>query len=351
MRFSGAVPALPTAEAGYVPPADGVVKLNQNESPFGLAPAEWAELLAELAAVPLHRYPDPSHAALERAIAREAGLDPAMVLAAGGANEVLELLVRVACDPGDEVLTVSPTYPLYDRLCAVNRARLRKVPWGEGLAFPRQELLGAVSPRTRLILLCRPNNPTGHLYPAAEVLAVAAAFPGLVVVDEAYYDFCRDTVAPFAGSRENLAIVRTLSKAFGAAGLRAGYLLAAPEIAAAARAVQTPYGLGALSQAAALYLITHPALMERRRQAILAGREELARSLGALPGLTVLPSAANFLLVRTEGSADALDRHLRSRRIFVRNPHWQDRHLRISVGTAQDHAALMEAMRAFPTAG
>jgi histidinol-phosphate aminotransferase len=344
---SDAVPAMWSSGHGYLPPGEGWVKLNQNESPYALAPEEWEALWVHLRSVPLHRYPDPAHAAVEEAIARLAGLSPSMVLAGNGANELLELLVRSTCEPGDEVLTVAPTYPLYDRFCAVNRVRLVKATWGPEFAFPRRELLAAASPRTRLVLLCRPNNPTGHLYPAREVLAVAQALPCLVAVDEAYGDFAGDTVADRVRSVPNLAVVRTLSKAYGAAGLRFGYLLASPETVRAARALQTPYGLSGFTQAAALFLLSHPEAMRRRREAILAGREDLIRRLGRVPGLTVFPSSTNFVLVRTAGSADALDGHLRARRIAVRNLKWDDRHLRISVGTAEDHARLAEALEEY----
>jgi len=342
--------ALPPSRPGYVPPADNLVKLNQNESPYGLAPDERDALLAALRDVPLHRYPDPGHTEVERAIARRAGVAPDMVVAGNGANELVELLVRATCDPGDEVLTVAPTYHLYDRFCAVNRARLVKARWGGGFAFPREELARSISARTRLVLLCRPNNPTGHLYPADEVLAVARAFPGPVAVDEAYCDFAGDTLTGALRAFPNLVLVRSLSKAYAAAGLRFGYLLAGGPMAEAVRRVQTPYGVGGLTQAAALFLVTHPEIMERHRRAILAERADLARRLDSVRGLTTHPSATNFVLVRTDGSADALDAHLRARGIVVRNLHWEDRYLRVSVGTAADHARLEAALHAFGTA-
>ncbi len=351
MRFSDAATALVASQPAYVAPGEAVVKLNQNESPYAPAPEEWASLLAQLAHVAPNRYPDPTHDALEDLIARRAGLSRDMALAGNGANELLELIVRSTCNPGDEVLTVAPTYHLYDRFCAMNRATLVKVPWGPGLAFPRSDLLAAISPRTRLVLLCRPNNPTGHIYPPGEVLAVTEAFSGVVAVDEAYHDFAQETVAPHIRHLPNLVVVRTLSKAYAAAGLRLGYLLAAADVASRVRSLQMPYAMGALSQAAALFLLSRPEAMERRRDAILAAREDLARRLDTVDGVGVVPSVANFLLVRTASSADALDRYLRSRRIFVRNLHWEDRYLRISVGTPHDHARLVAALRGFQAAG
>jgi histidinol-phosphate aminotransferase len=349
--FSDALAALPAGRPGYVPPGDDVVKLNQNECPYTFAPDEWECLLAALRAVPLNRYPDPGHCAVESAIAERSGLPPEMTLAGNGANELIELLIRSTCNPGDEVLTVAPTYHLYDRFCAMNGARLVKVPWGPDFEFPRLAVLGALSPRTRLILLCRPNNPSGHLYALEEVRAVAQACGGLVAVDEAYHDFAGDTLTPYLRTTQNMVVVRTLSKAYGAAGLRFGYLLAAAEVVRVVRRLQMPYGLGALTQAAALFLLTHPEIMERQRRQILAGREDLTRRLGGVAGLTLFPSSANFVLVRTASSADALDRHLRSRRIVVRNLRWDDRYLRVSVGTPEDHAHLVDAIEEFQRSG
>ena len=347
MHYSEALAGLPPLSAGYLPPAPSQVKLNQNESPFEMRADDRALLGAALRAVALHRYPDPSSAALIEAIAEGAGVPPDMVLPGNGANELIELLIRATCDPGDQVLTAAPTYHLYDRFAAMNRAELVKVPWGEAFALPGQELLRRIGPRARMLLLCRPNNPTGHLVPSGDVLALADRFGGMVVVDEAYYDFCRDTVAPFIAPRPNLVVVRTLSKAYGAAGLRLGYLLGPAAVVRAVRALQLPYGLNAFSQVAAHFLLSRPDLVERQRSAILQYREDLATRVASLPGVTVYPSDANFLLLRTDFSADALDRHLQAARIFVRNLHWDDRHLRVSVGTPADHARLTEAMRAF----
>lgn len=350
MRYSEALAALPRLASGYVPPASGQIKLNQNESPFTLTPDERALLLAELGRVALHRYPDPAQSALTEAIAGAAGVRPEMVLAGSGANALLELVIRATCNPGDPVVTPAPTYHLYAHFAAMNRAELTSVAWGQSLALPVAELLAAAGARARLLLLCRPNNPTGHVVPARDVLELADRFPGLVAVDEAYYDFCRDTLAPFVGNLGNLVVVRTLSKAYGGAGVRVGYLVAPPDVAAALRRMQLPYAVSALSQAAGAFLLGRPAMMERQRAAILAGREDLARRLQGIPGVRTLPSEANFILARTDFSADALDAELRGQGIFVRNVHWDDRHLRISVGTPDEHARLAEAMRGFVAA-
>ncbi len=345
--YSDALLSLPPLSSGYVP-ADGTrVKLNQNESPFDLDPDQRGLLLAELRAVALNRYPDPRHPALMALIAQTAGVPPDMTLVGNGANELIELLIRATCNPGDEVLTVGPTYHLYDRFVAMNRARLVKVGWGQPFGFPRDELVRAAGSRTRMILLCRPNNPTGHLFAADDVLALADGFPGMVVVDEAYYDFCRDTLSPWVEEAQNLVVVRTLSKAYGAAGLRLGFGLASPQTARAVRSLQLPYGINAYSEVVAGFLLARPWLMEIQRRAVLENREALARSLADIPGISVFPSAANFLLVRTGFSADAADRYLQARGIFVRNLKWDDRHLRISVATPGDHARLREALTAF----
>lgn len=348
MIFSDALLRLPPRSVpGFTAPDQTEVKLNQNESPWPLTADESAALAEALRTVPLNRYPDPAHTAVEQAIADGTGLAPQKVLAGNGANELIALLIRAACNVGDEVLTAAPTYHLYDWLCAMSGARLVKVPWGPGFSFPRSALRRALSPRTKLILLCRPNNPTGHLYPHAEVLALADAFDGIVAVDEAYYDFAQDTMAASIRTRSTLAVVRTLSKAYGAAGIRFGYLLGPEPIVDAVRALELPYGMSGLNQEAARFLLGRRDIMERQRAAIVAGRIDLARRLAGIPGLTVFPSSANFLLVQTAGSADAVDRHLRSRRVLVRNLHWADRYLRISVGTPEEHGRLEAALQSF----
>ena len=331
-------------------PGTSSLKLNQNECPFDLSPEERAGLVEAVRAVPLHRYPDPGHSALRERIAELNGVRPDMVVVGHGANEVLEWLIRATCRAGDQVLTAAPTYHLYDRFAAAHGVELAKVGWGRPFGSPRRELERAIGPRTRLLLLCRPNNPTGHLYPAADVLALAGGFAVVMAVDEAYYDFCQDTLVARLEEASNLVIVRTLSKAYGAAGLRLGYALARPPLAEAVRALQAPYAVSGLTQAAGAFLLSRPDLVARRRDAVAAHREDLRQALGGVPGVEVFPSSTNFVLVRTAFSADALDAHLRGRGILVRNLNWDDRHVRISVGTPGDHALLADAMREYAAA-
>lgn len=352
MMYSDALAALPRLSvSGYVPLDGTQVKLSQNESPYDLFPEEKRLLVNVLAEVSLNRYPDPRPVAPVELIALNSAVTADMVLLGNGANELIELLIRATCNPGDEVLTVAPTYHLYDRFAAMNRAQLVKVPWGHQFGFPRQRLRQAISPRTKMILLCRPNNPTGHIFPPDDVLALADRFPGMVVVDEAYYDFCQDTLAPFVNTVKNLVIVRTLSKAYGAAGLRLGYILASDPIITAVRPLLFPYGVNGYSLAIAKFLLSRPQVMERTRTAMVENRHDLAQHLKTIREITVFPSVTNFLLVRTSFSADALDRYLKTRNIFIRNLQWDDRYLRISVGTPGDHARLVEGMRSFVRAG
>jgi histidinol-phosphate aminotransferase len=320
-----------------------IVKLDANENPYGPSPAA----LRALQDVAANRYPDPGATPLREAIGSYLNLSPDKIVVGNGSDELIELLCRLLLVPGDEVVTCPPTFSLYAIAARTFGAQVLDAARGENFAFDLSTVQQAVSTTTKIIFLCSPNNPTGDSISESDLRAVLDLGP-LVVMDEAYAEFSGSTFVPLMQEYSNLAILRTFSKGFGLAGLRVGYGIFPPDLARSLRNAKLPYNANAAGQAAALaalgdipWLETHIALLKQERDRLFA-------ELGALPGLTPLPSAANFLLVRvTAGGARSLYTSLLNRGIMVRysaQPPLQD-YLRITVGTPNQNDKLLGALR------
>jgi histidinol-phosphate aminotransferase len=284
----------------YVPGRNvpGAIKLASNEVPYGPLPGV-VEAIAE-AAAGVHRYPDMGVVALRAALAERYGVDPDRIATGCGSVALAEHLARVTCMPGDEMLYSWRSFEAYPIIAATTAAASRRVPNTAEHAHDLRAMAAAITDRTRLVLVCNPNNPTGTAVRGAELDAFLDAVPEnvLVVLDEAYREFVTDADVPdglaVAGDRPNVVVLRTLSKAWGLAGLRIGFLVAAPEVAAAVRKVVTPFSTSSAAQAAALAALRASDEMRRRAGQVVAERERLLPALRKL--LPEVPeSQANFV--------------------------------------------------------
>jgi histidinol-phosphate aminotransferase len=337
LRFAGYSSARREASGGSI-------WLNANESPW-----------SALGAAGLNRYPEPQPAALCVRLSALYGVAPAQLLVSRGSDEAIDLLVRLFCRAGRDSIVIAPPTFGYYRVCAsLQGARAIEVSLKgvDEFALDADAVLAAVEPETKLVFLCSPNNPTGGVVPRAQLLRIAAALAGraLVVVDEAYIEFADEaSVADAVARYENLAVLRTLSKAHGLAGARIGCLIAAPELIGLLRRVMAPYALAQPAVDAALRATEADALEATlKRVAILRdARERLRARLGALPCVrAILSSQANFLCVRFDDAA-AVYRQLYARGVVVRDvSHYPglEQCLRVSIGTPEENAALIEAL-------
>jgi histidinol-phosphate aminotransferase len=322
----------------------GAVLLNANESPW---PAS--------AASGLNRYPDPQPAALVARLAQLYAVDSAQVLIGRGSDEAIDLLVRAFCAAGRDAIAICPpTFGMYAVSARIQGAGVIEVPLTRDFELDVDALLAAVTPQTKLVFLCSPNNPTGGVVPYEVVARIVAALSGraLVVVDEAYAEFAGGTSATaLLPHSANVAILRTLSKAYALAGARVGALIASTDVIALLRRIQAPYPLPQPCVEAALAALTPAAREEAAAHVATSVRERgrLAPLLAALPDVrAVLPSAANFLCVRFDDAALTY-RRLLDRGIVVRDvgayPGLANC-LRISIGTPQENAILLSALQA-----
>ncbi len=328
--------------------AEGMIKLDANESPWELPEAVRQKLGAALEGVTLNRYPDGGADAVRDALRATFGLSDEVALVLGnGSDEILQLITNAVAQPGATVLAPDPTFVMYRAYAAHARMRYVAVPLREDLSLDCDAMLAAIErERPALVWLASPNNPTGTLFDPADVERIVRAAPGLAVVDEAYVAYASSAFLPRVLEFPNLVVVRTLSK-IGMAGMRLGCAAAHPAWIAEIDKLRSPYNVNALTQAAALVLLAEDELFARQTAAVRAERASLASRVAALPGVRVFPSEANFVVARFP-EADATFAALRDAGILVKNV--SASHpllagcLRITVGTPTENDALVEAL-------
>jgi len=341
-------PELVGVEPYGAPQLDVPVRLNTNETPEP-PPAEFlAALAGAVRDLDLHRYPDREAGALRSALAARDGLTPDRVWVANGSNEVLLQLLQAYGGPGRSALTFRPGYSMYPELCRTTGTELLTHPLGPDGRLDLAGVAEATAGRDpAVVLLANPNNPTGALIGHDVVTALHDAVRGLVVVDEAYVEFAPDgaSVRPLLDVLPRLVVSRTFSKAFRLAGLRLGYLLGPAAVMADLRRVRLPYHLDTIAQVAGGLALAHEQAFLAHRARTVAERGRVAAALAALPGVDVVPSAANFLMFRTS-VVDLFDRLL-ARGVLVRDVAASagPGALRVTIGTPEEDDAFLAAVR------
>ncbi len=321
-------------------------RLHANELPWSPAGAD--------PRTEVNRYPEPQPRALIERLAALYGVAADSVLVGRGSDEAIDLLCRAFCRAGqDAVLLCPPTFGMYSVSARIQGARVLTAPLSmeHGFALDVPQLLERCTPDTKLVFLCSPNNPTGNLLEEQAMLRIARALAGraIVVVDEAYVEFAgRPSLARLLGELPNLALLRTLSKAYGLAGARCGALLADPEVIRLLRKIIPPYAIAKLTLDAVLCRLAPEALAEGKEQlaTVLAERARLTRALAGLPRVRrVWPSDSNFILAEFDDAGAALEQGCRAG-LLVRDARGYPglgRALRITIGTAQQNSRLLEA--------
>ncbi|MBO7231881.1 MAG: histidinol-phosphate transaminase [Bacteroidales bacterium] len=313
------------------------VYLDANENPYN---------------APYNRYPDPLQKALKEKIAALKGLRAEQIFLGNGSDESIDLAFRAFCEPRlDNVLAIAPTYGMYKVCADINDVAYREHPLDADFQFKAEDLLARCDEHTKLIFLCSPNNPTGNSLCSSEIVKVIENFQGLVMLDEAYIDFSsQDSFCSLLDKYPNLVIFQTFSKAWASAGLRLGMAFASPEIIAVYNKVKYPYNVNLQTQQLMLAHLQEPQRIQAWVTELIEQRSFLQQALAALPIVQhIYPSDANFLLVKVD-DADALYQYLVAQGIIVRNRNRVrlcEGCLRITVGTADENAALMAAMQQF----
>ena len=314
------------------------VFLDANENPFNN---------------PYNRYPDPLQRKLKQQISLLKGVPEGSIFLGNGSDEPIDLLIRAFCEPGrDTMVTLDPTYGMYEVAANTNNVECRKVLLDEDFQMDLPAVKAAVTPETKLIFLCSPNNPTGNLLRKEQMLSLAEWFHGIVVVDEAYIDFAPGhSLLTELANYPNLVVLQTFSKAWGLAGIRLGMAFASESIIAILNKIKYPYNVNVLTQKVALEMLGSVQQHDQWVDELLTGRDMLSNQLRTLPYVRkVFPSDANFLLLRVDDPLSVY-RYLMQNGIIVRNRHSVSLCagcLRITIGSPSENDALLSAMRAFP---
>lgn len=324
-----------------------VLKLDANENPYGASP-KVAAALAEFSNY--HIYPDPDQEHARAVLAPYVGVDAKHLLLGNGSDELIDLLMRAVLNPGDEVIDFSPTFGVYSFVAQQYEAPLIDVPRDDQFDIDPEAALAAVTPRTKITFLASPNNPTGN--PVTRELVERLLETGIiVVVDEAYAEFRGETLAPMVAERPNLVVMRTFSKWAGLAGLRLGYCVLPGTIAPHLWKLKAPFNI---SQAAIVGMeasLNDRAYLEENVKRIAAEQKRLMALLADVDYLTPFPSAANFILVQSEGiTGQALTQCLADQGILVRfySSARLKQFIRISVGTPPQTDRLIAALKSAP---
>jgi histidinol-phosphate aminotransferase len=339
-------PEIVALSAYAVAPAAGMVKLDAMENPYLLPPAMRRELAERLAAVELNRYPEPNSPRLRELIIRKLRVPAGMeVLLGNGSDDLIQIIALALARPDAVMMYPSPTFVMYSMNATFSGMRAVPVPLRDDFSFDADAFIARMrAERPALVFLAYPNNPTGVLYPQADVRRVIQAAPGLVVVDEAYHVFAGETLMDELPRYPNLLVLRTLSK-LGLAGIRLGYLVGQPEWLAQFNKVRQVYNVNVLTEAAALFVLERLDVLEAQAAAICEEREHLGGALRMMPGVTVFTSRANFFLVRLPDAARAYEA-LKREGVLVRNLHPALANcLRITVGTPGENRILLDALK------
>ncbi|PID76470.1 MAG: histidinol-phosphate transaminase [Deltaproteobacteria bacterium] len=313
-------------------PEAEIIKLDANENPYGAA----AEVLDALGrAKYLSIYPDPAQKSVRQKIAEYAGCTPQNIVAGAGADELIDLLCRLVLNPGDKVLTFTPTFSYYRHVVELNSGIMVEKSREADYSIATSALEKISLDQVKMVLLCSPNNPTGNLL-EPQILDFFLQKNILVVVDEAYYEFSQKTFARLVQKYEHLVILRTFSKCFGLAGLRVGYGIMSPVVQEAVMKIKPPYSVNMAAETALAVCIGQREKFWEQVRQINAARDKTIQALKAWQELEVYPSEANFILCRIKTmSAKRLCDLMEKRGILLRyfdTPQLKN-HLRISVGT------------------
>ena len=338
---------LPPYVAGRTIP--GSIKLASNEVSEGPLPS--AVEAINRAAAEVHRYPDMGVGRLTGELAERLDVPSARIAVGCGSVALCQQLVQAMCTPDDEVVFPWRSFEAYPIVTQVAGAQAARVPLTAGHALDLDALLAAITPKTRLVFVCTPNNPTGTLLRRAEVEAFLDRVPEdvLVALDEAYFEFVTDPDAPngvdIAAERDNVVALRTFSKAYGLAGLRVGYAVGPQRVVEALRKVCIPFSVNAVAQAAAIASLDAPDELRKRCANVASERERVHRELVGI-GYDVPETQANFVWLPLGERTDEFNEHCLGNKVVVRA--FAGDGARVTIGLPEENDAFLSAARSFP---
>lgn len=343
------VPGKPVEEVERERGIRDSVKLASNENPLGPSPKALAALRRALPSV--HRYPDSSGYELTRKLAGRLQLDPEQIVLGNGSDDIIGLLARSFLRPGDEVIMPKPSFQMYEIEARAAAAVPVEVPL-KGFRTDLESMAARLTPRTRIVFVNTPHNPTGSLVTRAELEAFMGRLPAdvLLVLDEAYIEFVRDPAGPdsleYVRDGRPVVGLRTFSKAYGLAGLRIGYGLMPADVAGILNRVRPPFNVNLPAQAAAAAALDDSEFLKETLRVVHTGVDHLHRALTGL-GLECLPTQSNFLMFRVPGDARQVFERLLDRGVIVRPlaSYGYPDSIRVNAGRPEENQKFIDALK------
>jgi len=328
---------------------DNIIKMASNENPLGPSPLgkqAVANMLDKL-----HIYPDANCFGLKHKLSEFLDYDMQGILIGNGSDELLKLLAETFLNPDDEIICAHPSFSEYDFAATIMGAKTVHVPL-VNFTHDLKALLAAVTPRTKMVFICNPNNPTGTIVTGDEIDAFMAQVPEdvLVVFDEAYFEYVNNTSytsgIKYARAGRNVVVLRTFSKIYGLAALRVGYALTTPEIAAVVERVMEPFNVNALAQAAAVAALDDREHLMKSRELNQAGKEYLYKEFGQM-GLNYVPTEANFIFVDVQKDSKEVFQQLLKQGVIIRSGDIFDHptFIRVTIGNQAENARFIEGLK------
>jgi histidinol-phosphate aminotransferase len=328
------------------------VKLDANESPFELPMSVRKKLSDIIMEGPsLYLYPDTDSVELRKTLSAYWSVDMEGIVVGTGSDQLIQVLVNTFVGAGDKVLCPTPSFSMYKLDTIIGGGTVIEIPLREenGFDYDIDEFINrANSEAAKLVILCTPNNPTGNLLPLNDIEKICSLCPNsVIVVDEAYAEFSGETAISLLPKFENLIVLRTFSKAYGLAGLRCGYSLSSKEMAVELNKVRPPYNISSLSQLIAKLVFEEREEIDAQIKYLIEQREYLSAELKKINSISVLPSGANYILVKLP-EAKRVAKELEKRGVLVRS--FGDapvlgKYIRISVGNKEQNDLLLEELK------
>ena len=338
----------------HVADSDGLIKLDAMENPYSLPLHMRPELGRRLADAVLNRYPVPSYANLKHKLCARMGVPKGYDVILGNGSDELISIIATAITGGQRrpvIMAPVPAFVMFARTAMLTGCEFVGVPLRADFSLDKDAMLAAIREhRPAAVFIAYPNNPTGNLFDENDIVAIIEALGenGIAILDEAYAPFARSSFMARLPEFENMVVMRTVSK-LGLAGIRLGYMSAAPALLAQFEKVRPPYNINVLTQLAAEFALDHIDILNEQASLIVAARAQLAVDLAQLPGVTVYPSSANFLLVRVPDAAAAVTK-LNADKVLVKNVSKMHETLanciRVTVSTPEENAAFLDAFKA-----
>ena len=321
--------------------------MNSNESPFQLPQSilkEASELVSKLT---LNRYPDPNALDFRSEVSKYANIPVENIMAGNGSDELIGIILNTFVGKGDYVVTHGPTFAMYKIYTEITGGAYKEVPSKDNYEIDVDGIIAkANAHRAKVVFLCTPNNPTGAVISKGDILKVAQEVNAMVVVDEAYFEFGGESVLSEIKQKNNLIVMRTLSKGIGVAGLRLGYLCANKQVIDFLSRVKPPYNLNAISQAVGITVLKNSGTFTKNIGYLLNQRESLFTQLQELPNVKVYPSQGNFILISTP-LAPVLVNALENKGIKVRlfSEGTLKDHIRVTIGLQRENQIFVDTIK------